>query len=65
MSSDILKISRKLRPDQNFLEDFVDDNVRDIWKVSNGRGAELLKKDFGRPGWPSLRVSLRLNIEDL
>jgi hypothetical protein len=52
MSSDVLKISRKLRPDQNFLEDFVDDNVRDISKVSNGRGAELLKKDFGRPGWP-------------
>lgn len=64
-TSDILRILRKLRPDQKFPEDFVDDNVRDRSKVANQRGAELLKKNFGRPGWTSLTKSVERTIEDL
>ena len=63
--SDILRILRKLRPDHKLPEDFIDDSVRDCSKVANQRGAELLKKDFGRPGWTTLTDSLKLNIEDL
>ena len=65
MTSDLLRILRKLRPDHKFPENFVDDNVRDLSKVENQRGAELLKKDFGRPGWTSLSDSLENNIRHL
>jgi hypothetical protein len=64
MTSDLLRILRKLRPDHKFPENFVDDNVRDLSKVANQRGAELLK-DFGRPGWASLSESLENNIRHL
>jgi hypothetical protein len=65
MTSDLLRILRKLRPDHKFPENFVDDNVRDLSKVENQRGAELLKKDFGRPGWTGLSESLENNIQHL
>jgi hypothetical protein len=65
MTSDLLRILRKLRPDHKFPENFVDENVRDLSKVENQRGAELLKKDFGRPGWTSLSESLENNIQHL
>jgi hypothetical protein len=65
MTSDLLRILRKLRPDHKFPENFADDNVRDLSKVENQRGAELLKKDFGRPGWASLSESLENNIRHL
>ncbi|KAE9363654.1 NAD(P)-binding protein [Stipitochalara longipes BDJ] len=50
-ANDILKILRTLRPDHEFPEDFVDDNV--------------LKQDFGQSGWTSLTESLRRTIENL
>lgn len=62
--SDLARILRKLRPNQKFPEDFVDDNVRDRSKVANQRGAELLK-EFGRQGWTSLTESVEHNIADL
>jgi hypothetical protein len=60
--SDLLRILRKLRPDHKFPENFVDDNIRDLSQVKNQRGAELLKEDFGMPGWTSLSASLENNI---
>jgi hypothetical protein len=57
-------VLRKIRPEHTFPHDFVDDNVRDLSKVQNERGAELLKT-FGRKGWTSLEESLENNVADL
>jgi hypothetical protein len=63
-TSDVLDIFRKLRPDHKFIDDFNDPNVRDLMRVQNQRGAELLK-DFGRPGWTSLEESLKNFLESM
>ncbi|KAM3077216.1 hypothetical protein ACMFMG_003319 [Clarireedia jacksonii] len=64
-SNDVLRVFRKLRPEAKIMDDFHDDNIRDLSKVANTRALELLKSDFGQSGWTSLEESLRMNIEDL
>jgi hypothetical protein len=63
--SDVLRIFRELRPDQKFIADYLDDKKdRDLSTVSNERSVELLKA-LGRPGWTSLKDSVKNNIEGL
>ncbi|PQE29196.1 hypothetical protein CJF30_00004232 [Rutstroemia sp. NJR-2017a BBW] len=64
-ANDLLRAFRKIRPDANIMDDFHDDNVKDLSKVANERAEELLRSDFGRSGWTSLEESLKMNIEDL
>jgi hypothetical protein len=47
------------------MDDFHDDNIKDLSKVANERALELLRLDFGQSGWTSLEESLKMNIEDL
>jgi 3-methyladenine DNA glycosylase AlkD len=64
-NSDILRILQKLRPDHEFITYAVDEKLRDISKVINERAAELLRKDFGRPGFTSLTDSLENLLKSL
>ncbi|PQE31223.1 aldehyde reductase ii protein [Rutstroemia sp. NJR-2017a WRK4] len=64
-ANDLLRAFRKIRPDANIMDDFHDDNVKDLSKVANERAEELLRSDFGRSGWTSLEESLKMNVEDL
>ncbi|CAD6439159.1 ebf20792-6757-483f-ac61-ff85cab6d40b-CDS [Sclerotinia trifoliorum] len=59
----LLRIFRKIRPDAKIMDDFHDDNVNDLSKVANQRAAELLRRDFKRPGFTSLEESLTNNIQ--
>lgn len=61
--NDILQCFRKLYPDKKFPNN-IEDNTRDLSKLDNRRGEELLKK-FGRPGWTSLEESIRENTAGL
>ncbi|TVY81218.1 Aldehyde reductase [Lachnellula suecica] len=63
--NDVLRIYRRLRPDQKFIDDYQDDEKdRDISTVANERALELLK-GMGRPGWTTLEESLKNNIEGM
>jgi predicted metal-dependent phosphoesterase TrpH len=62
--SDLLRALKKVRPDHKFIDEFSDENVRDVSKVANERAEELLKA-MGRPGWTSLEDSLKANVEGL
>jgi len=64
-NNDLLRTLRKLRPDRQFPEEWTDDKVRDLSIVKNERSIELLKKDFGRPGFTSLEESIENCIKDL
>lgn len=55
--NDILACLRKIYPKKRFLED-IKDELRDLSKLENSRGAALLKA-FGRPRWTSLEESVR------
>ncbi len=57
--NDILACLRKLYPDKEFPNNIEDDS-RDLSKLDNRRGEELLKK-FGRPGWTGLEESIQEN----
>ena len=57
--NDILACLRKLYPDKAFPNNIEDDS-RDLSKVDNRRGEELLKR-FGRPGWTGLEESIQEN----
>ncbi|KAJ8064202.1 hypothetical protein OCU04_006551 [Sclerotinia nivalis] len=61
----LLRIFRKIRPDAKIMDDFHDDNVNDLSKVANQRAAELLRRDFRRPGFTSLEESLTNNVQGL
>jgi hypothetical protein len=63
-TSDILRIMRKLRPNEKIIDDYADDNVRDVSTVDNARGNEILK-GFGKSGFTSLEESVKGNIEGL
>ena len=63
MYSDILRVLRRLRPNQKYVEDFTDDNVRDLSKVANGRALELLKA-MGRHGFEDMADGIERNITD-
>lgn len=63
MHSDILRVLRKLRPNQKFPADFTDDSVRDLSKVANGRAIELLKA-MGRHGFEDMADSIERNIQN-
>jgi nucleoside-diphosphate-sugar epimerase len=60
--NDLLRALKKVRPDRKFVDEFPDENVRDVSKVANERAEELLKA-LGRPGWTSLEDSLKANVE--
>lgn len=60
--NDVVRDFRKLRPEHQLPENFVDDNVWDRSKVQKERGAEILKT-FGRPGWTGLEESLKNQLE--
>ena len=57
--NDILACLRKLYPDKEF-PNSIEDDSRDLSKLDNRRGEELLKK-FGRPGWTGLEESIHEN----
>jgi hypothetical protein len=59
-----MRILRKLRPDHKFIEDFTNENDRDLSTVPNQRGEELLKR-MGRPGYTSLEETIAENISAL
>ena len=59
----ILAVLRKLVPGKTFPED-LKDCPRDLMKVPNERGAELLRR-LGREGWTGLEESARENIAHL
>ncbi|RAL59679.1 hypothetical protein DID88_000312 [Monilinia fructigena] len=59
----LLRTFRKLRPDAKIIDDFHDDSINDLSKVANERAAELLRRDFNRPGFTSLEESLANNIQ--
>lgn len=61
----LLRTFRKIRPDAKVLDDFHDDNINDLSKVANERAAELLRRNFRRPGFTSLEESLTNNIRGL
>ncbi|KAL8703393.1 MAG: hypothetical protein Q9201_003422 [Fulgogasparrea decipioides] len=58
--NDILRIMRELYPSKEFPGD-IRGLGRDLTKVDNRPGAELLKK-FGRPGWTSLEETIKDNV---
>lgn len=55
--NDILAVFRELYPQHKFINDYPDLG-RDLSKVSNERAEELVKR-FDRPGWTSLRDSVK------
>lgn len=55
--NDILAVFRELYPEHKFIDDYPDLG-RDLSKVANERAEELVKR-FGRPGWTSLRDSVK------
>ena len=55
--NDILAIFRELYPEQKFISDYPNLG-RDLSKVANERAEELVKR-FGRPGWTSLKDSVK------
>ncbi|QSZ35687.1 hypothetical protein DSL72_006809 [Monilinia vaccinii-corymbosi] len=59
----LLRTFRKIRPDAKILDDFHDDSINDLSKVTNERAAELLRRDFGRPGFTSLEDCLANNLQ--
>jgi len=61
--NDVLACLRKIKPEKKFPNDFPN-NDKDLSKVNNSRGAELLKA-FGREGWTGLEESVRENVEGL
>ena len=46
--SDVLNHLRELRPDDKFVDDFCDNNIRNRSNVQNERG--LSSQDFGKTG---------------
>lgn len=62
--SQILRILRKIRPNQKIIEDYADDNIVDISTVSNELSVELLAR-FGRKGWTSIETSIENNVQGL
>jgi nucleoside-diphosphate-sugar epimerase len=60
--NDVLDLVRELRPGSR-LPDNNPALGRDLRKVDNARGAELLKKWYGQNGWTSLKESLIQNIK--
>ncbi|EHL02984.1 putative Aldehyde reductase 2 [Glarea lozoyensis 74030] len=62
--NDILRIMRKLRPNEKIIDDYADDNARDLSTVDNARGNEILK-GFGKSGFTSLEESVKGNIDGL
>ena len=61
--NDILDCLRKIYPDKKFVDN-IEDEPRDLSKLDNSRGAELLKT-FGREGWTPLEETVRENTMDL
>jgi hypothetical protein len=59
--NDILDILRKMFPEKQFAADM--DLGRDRCKVANQRAEELLRTEFGQPGWVSLEESVRRNVQ--
>jgi hypothetical protein len=62
LSSDVLKIMRRLRPNEKFLDDYVDG--RDLSTVDNARPIDILKT-LSKAGFTSLEESIKDNIEGL
>ncbi|KAI9170597.1 Aldehyde reductase 2 [Paramyrothecium foliicola] len=62
--NDVLRHARQIRPDHDWIENFVDEDRKDLSEIDNTRGTELLKA-MGRHGWTSLHDSLKLNLEAL
>ncbi|KAK4694394.1 hypothetical protein P7C71_g3180, partial [Lecanoromycetidae sp. Uapishka_2] len=61
--NDVLACLGRLYPQKTFPDD-IEDEPRDLSKLNNSRGADLLKS-FGRPGWTSLEESVRDNTAGL
>ena len=61
--NDTLASLRKLYPNTEFPNN-IEDNSRDLSKLDNRRGEELLKT-FGRPGWTGLQESIHENTAGL
>ena len=61
--NDILACLRRLYPDKEFPED-IEDQSRDLSKLDNSRGEELLKR-FGRSGWTGLEETIWENTGGL
>lgn len=59
----VLAVFRRLYPERTFVEDLPDIG-RDLCKVPNARGAELLR-EYGQPGWTSLETCLEENTQGL
>lgn len=61
--NDVLACLRKLYPSKTFPED-IEGLGRDLSKVDNSQGAELLKR-FGRDGWTSFEESVKDNVGEV
>ncbi|KAI9761179.1 MAG: hypothetical protein M1840_002011 [Geoglossum simile] len=60
--NEILSIMRRARPDQRTIPEDIPDEGKDLSKVANARGEELLR-GFGLPGWTSLEDTIKENIK--
>ena len=59
--NEILAIMRRARPDQSAIPEDIPNEGKDLSKVANARGEELLRA-FGRPGWTSLEDTIKENV---
>lgn len=63
---DVAEVIKKLRPDADHSKlQYEPNEPRDLSKVPNELGAELLKKWYGQDGYKSLEESLKENLEGI
>ncbi|KAF2167809.1 hypothetical protein M409DRAFT_53773 [Zasmidium cellare ATCC 36951] len=61
--TDIINIVKELRPNAKSIPKAPEGEQRDLSKVPNEVGAELLKKWYGQNGYKSLKESVKENLE--
>lgn len=64
--TDVINIIKELRPDAKDVAEAPKDEVRDLSKVPNELGAELLRKWYGQEnGYKPLKQSIEENLEGI
>jgi hypothetical protein len=63
--NDVIDAVHKARPDATTIIEKLPPHGKDLSRVDNAQGAELLRKWFGQDGWKSLEESVKENLEGL
>jgi hypothetical protein len=59
----ITAILKELHPEATSIPEPPKDELEDLSKIPNERGAELLRKWYGQDGWKSLKQTIVENLE--